>query len=58
MKDKFAEIRSYLFGGKRGITILYVLSAIFIGLNCYFVYRETTIAQIFETGALRYTHCH
>ena len=40
MKDKLAEIRSYLFGSKRGITILYVLSAIFIGLNCYFVYRE------------------
>jgi putative inorganic carbon (HCO3(-)) transporter len=40
MKDKLAEIKSYLFGSKRGITILYVLSAIFIGLNCYFVYRE------------------
>ncbi len=40
MKDKLSEIQSYLFGSKRGITILYVLSAIFIGLNCYFVYRE------------------
>jgi putative inorganic carbon (hco3(-)) transporter len=40
MKEKLAEIRSYLFGSKRGITILYVLSAIFIGLNCYMVYRE------------------
>ena len=40
MKDKLAEIRSYLFGSKRGITILYVLSAIFIGLDCYFVYHE------------------
>ena len=41
MKDKLAEIQSYLFGNRRGITILYVLSAVFIGLNCYFVYRET-----------------
>ena len=40
MNDKLAEIRSYLFGSKQGITILYVLSAVFIGLNCYFVYRE------------------
>ncbi|MEI7663700.1 MAG: O-antigen ligase family protein [Bacteroidota bacterium] len=40
MKDKLAEIQSYLFGSKRGITILYVLSAIFIGLNCYFIYRD------------------
>ena len=41
MKDKIAEIRSYLIGSKQRITILYVLSAIFIGLNCYLVYRET-----------------
>lgn len=40
MKDKIALIQSYLFGDKRGITILYVLSALFIGLNCYLVYRE------------------
>ena len=40
MKDKLQEIRNYLFGNKRGITILYVLSAVFIGLNCYFIYRD------------------
>lgn len=40
MKDKLAEIRGYFFGSKQGITILYVLSAIFIGTNCYLVYRE------------------
>ncbi len=40
MKDKIALIQSYLLGNKRGITILYVLSALFIGLNCYLVYRE------------------
>lgn len=40
MKDKIALIQSYLFGDKRGFTILYVLSALFIGLNCYLVYRE------------------
>jgi len=41
MRDKFSEIRSYLTGSNRRITVLYVLSAIFIGLNCYLVYRET-----------------
>jgi putative inorganic carbon (HCO3(-)) transporter len=40
MKDKLAEIKSYLTGSKVKYTILYVLSAIFIGLNCYLVYRE------------------
>jgi len=40
MKDKLAAIRSYLTGGNQRITILYFLSAIFIGLNCYFVSRE------------------
>ena len=40
MKDKIAEIRSYITGSNQRITILYVLSAIFIGLNCYLVYRE------------------
>jgi O-antigen ligase len=40
MKDKLAEIRSYLVGSNQRITILYVLSAIFIGLNCYLVFRE------------------
>lgn len=40
MKDKLAEIKSYITGSNQRITILYVLSAIFIGLNCYFVYRE------------------
>ena len=40
MNNKLAEIQSYLLGNKRGITILYVLSAIFIGLNCYLIYRE------------------
>jgi putative inorganic carbon (hco3(-)) transporter len=40
MKDKIAEINRYLFGSKQKITILYVLSAIFIGLNCYLIYKE------------------
>ncbi|MCX6306628.1 MAG: O-antigen ligase family protein [Bacteroidetes bacterium] len=40
MKDKLAEIRSYLTGSNQRITILYVLSAIFIGLNCYLIYRD------------------
>jgi putative inorganic carbon (hco3(-)) transporter len=40
MKDKLAEIRSYLIGSNQRITILYVLSALFIGLNCYLIYRE------------------
>jgi O-antigen ligase len=40
MKDKIAEIKSYLVGSKQRITILYVLSAIFIGLNCYLIYRN------------------
>ncbi len=40
MKDKLALIKSYVTGNNQRITILYVLSAIFIGLNCYFVYRE------------------
>ncbi len=40
MNSKLAEIQSYLFGNKRGITILYVLSAIFIGMNCYLIYRD------------------
>ncbi|MEI7725606.1 MAG: O-antigen ligase family protein [Bacteroidota bacterium] len=41
MRDKLAEIRSYLTGSNQRITILYVLSAIFIGLNCYLVFKET-----------------
>lgn len=40
MRDKLAEIRSYLTGSNQRITILYVLSAIFIGSNCYLVYKE------------------
>jgi oligosaccharide repeat unit polymerase len=40
MNDKLAEIKSYLVGSNRKITILYVLSVIFIGLNCYLIYRN------------------
>jgi putative inorganic carbon (hco3(-)) transporter len=40
MKDKIAEIKSYLIGSNQRITILYVLSSIFIGLNCYMVYSQ------------------
>lgn len=40
MKDKIALIRSYLTGDNRGISLLYLFSVIFIGLNCYLVYRE------------------
>lgn len=40
MKDKVAEIKSYLTGSNQRITILYVLSVIFIGFNCYLVYRD------------------
>lgn len=37
MKEKLAEIQSYLTGSNQRISILYVLSAVFIGLNCYLV---------------------
>jgi putative inorganic carbon (HCO3(-)) transporter len=40
MRDKIAEIKSYLVGSNVKITILYLLSVIFIGLNCYLVYRQ------------------
>ncbi len=40
MKDRLSEIKSYLTGSNQRITILYLLSAVFIGLNCYLVYRE------------------
>jgi O-antigen ligase len=40
MIAKLEEIKSYLTGSNRKITILYVLSAIFIGLNCYLIYRQ------------------
>lgn len=40
MKDKLAVLQSYLFGDNRKISLLYMLSALFIGLNCYLVYRE------------------
>jgi putative inorganic carbon (hco3(-)) transporter len=40
MRDKLAEIKSYLTGSNVKITVLYLLSLIFIGLNCYLVYRQ------------------
>lgn len=40
MRDKLAEIRSFLHAADRRVPILYLLSVIFIGLNCYLVYRE------------------
>jgi O-antigen ligase len=40
MKDKIAEIQRYITGEERRITLLYLVMAIFIGLNCYLVYRE------------------
>ncbi|MDP1623078.1 MAG: O-antigen ligase family protein [Bacteroidales bacterium] len=40
MKDKIAEIQSYITGSNQKITILYLLSTIFIGLNCYLIYRD------------------
>jgi len=40
MKDKIAEIKSYLFGSNVKITILYLLCTVYILSNCYFVYRE------------------
>ena len=40
MKEKLAEIQSYITGSNKRISILYLLSALFIGLNCYLVYRE------------------
>jgi len=40
MKDKLAEIRSYLVGNNQKVTLLYLLSSLFIGLNCYLVYKE------------------
>jgi len=41
MKDKIAEIKSYFSGSNVKYTLLYALCAIFIGLNCYLIYRET-----------------
>jgi putative inorganic carbon (hco3(-)) transporter len=40
MRDKLAEIRSRLASIDQRVPILYVLSVVFIGLNCYLVYRE------------------
>jgi putative inorganic carbon (HCO3(-)) transporter len=40
MKDKVTEIQSYLTGSNQRITILYVLSTVFIGLNCYLIYQN------------------
>ena len=40
MRDKLAIFRNYLTGPERRITILYALSAIFIGFNCYLIYRD------------------
>jgi len=40
MRDKIAEIKSYLVGSNVKYTLLYVLCALFIGLNCYLIYRE------------------
>ncbi len=40
MMVKLAEIKSYLTGSNQRITILYMLSAIFIGLNCYLIFRD------------------
>jgi len=40
MRDKLEEIKSYLVGSNVRYTILYALCAVFIGLNCYLVYRE------------------
>jgi hypothetical protein len=37
MKDKIAEIKSYFYGSNVKFTLLYILCAIFIGLNCYLV---------------------
>ncbi len=40
MKDKIAAIKSF-FEGKAGkVLVLYVLSSIFIGFNCYLIYRD------------------
>lgn len=40
MRDRVEEIRSYLTGANRKITLLYLVSFLFIAANCYFVYRE------------------
>jgi len=40
MKDKLTEIKNYLVGSNVKYTLLYALCAIFIGLNCYLIYRE------------------
>jgi putative inorganic carbon (HCO3(-)) transporter len=40
MREKLAEIESYLFGSKLKITLLYLVCLVFIGLNCYLVYRQ------------------
>jgi len=40
MKEAIAAIKSF-FGNKSGkYLVLYVLSSVFIGLNCYFIYRD------------------
>ncbi|MEI6433418.1 MAG: O-antigen ligase family protein [Bacteroidota bacterium] len=41
MKEKIAEIQSYLTGSNQRISILYALCALFIGLNCYLIGRDT-----------------
>lgn len=44
MKERIADsidvLKSYLLGENRRISLLYALSLLFIGVNCYLVYRE------------------
>lgn len=47
MKDKIVEIKSYLTGENRHISLLYLLSAVFIGLNCYLIYRDIYYLLLF-----------
>lgn len=40
MKDKLAFIKSFFESNSGKYLVLYVLSSLFIGLNCYFIYRD------------------
>ncbi|MCK9423360.1 MAG: O-antigen ligase family protein [Bacteroidales bacterium] len=40
MQDKLEGLKSYLTGTKGTYTVLYVLSSLFVGLNCLLIYHE------------------
>jgi len=40
IRDKIGEIRSYITGPNRQITLVYLVSILYISMNAYLVYRE------------------